>query len=83
MGAGIMNIEDDVLAKLLKQIANVDKTPEYEYWSSAVNMEKYLTANGDPPKTGHCWCTPREICNQYLRDIESGTLADSLKRLME
>lgn len=71
------------LIKLLKQIASVDKTPEYDYYSGDLKQERYLNANGISPKTGARWCTPREICNQYLRDIESGKLDQALKCLME
>ena len=67
-------MNENELTKLLKQIASTDKTPEYEYYPGTGKPEKYLNANGIPPETGQRWCTPREICNQCLRDIESGNL---------
>jgi hypothetical protein len=71
-------MNEDELTKLLKQIASTDKTPRYGYhkgWN-------YLNANDVSPEPGCAWCTPREICNKYLRDIEQGTLEDAVKRLM-
>lgn len=75
-------MDENELTKLLKQIASTDKTPDYAYYSETGESENYLNADGIPPKTGCRWCTPREICNQYLKDIKSDMLDDALKRLM-
>ena len=69
------------LIKLLKQIASADKTPEYDYHSEGVNSKRFLNANNVSPEIGARWCTPREICNQCLRDIESGKLDEEDKAL--
>ena len=68
-------ISEEALIKILTQISNVDKTHEYEYDTT--------NANGMAPKTGCRWCTPKEICQQYLRDIEAGLLDESIKQLMK
>lgn len=74
-----MNVKEAEVTRLLKQIISVDQTPDYSYFKG----KAYLNANGDPPKPGNCWCTPREICKQYLVDIERGTLDHALKCLMQ
>lgn len=75
-------MNEDELAKLLKQIASADKTPQYEY-SERQGSGNYLNAAGIRPKPGFKWCTPREICNAYLRDIRIGPLEAAIERLME
>lgn len=74
-------INEKQLEKILKQILSVDKTPEYEYYSEDDNTN-YLNGNEIAPKTGSRWCTPKEICCEYLRDINAGKLENSLKVLM-
>ena len=66
------------LTRLLEQIASMDQTPEYSYFKG----NAYLDANGDAPKPGSRFCTPREICKRYLTDIKNGTLEHSLKCLV-
>ena len=73
-------ISEDALIKILNQISNVDKSPDYEYF---VECEEYNNANGMAPKPGCRWCTPKEICQQYLRDIEHGRLDESIEQLMK
>jgi len=70
------------LKKLLKQIISVDKTPDYVDFSDEMDEDKFLNANKVAPKIACRWCTPREICNEWLKDIERGTLNDAVKLLM-
>lgn len=68
--------------KILKQIMNADKTPEYEYFSGDEDNKNYLNAAGIAPSTGMRWSTPKEICRVYLKDIQDGTLDEALESLM-
>jgi len=75
-------MNEDELKKILNQIRSVDKTPEYEYFSENNDDTNYLNADGVAPNTGCRWTTPRDICKTWLKDIESGNLKESFKKLM-
>jgi len=76
----IMN--EDEFKKILNQMLNADKTPEYEYFSGEGDNANYHNAMGKAPGTGGRWTTPRDMCKIWLRDIESGNLSKALKELM-
>lgn len=75
-------MNENELKKLLEQIASTDKTPDYVYFSDDMDEKRYLNAEGVAPKIASRWNTPREICNEWLKDIEAGTLDTALKCLM-
>lgn len=75
-------MNEDEFKKILNQIVNADKTPEYEYFSGDGDNANYRNANDEAPGTGCRWTTPRDICKIWLKDIESGNLDEALKDLM-
>ena len=79
----VRNMNEDEFEKILNQILNADKTPEYEYFQGNGDNENYRNAKGIAPDTGCRWTTPRDICKVWLKDIKSGTLDAALKDLMK
>jgi len=63
----VINMNENELTTLLKQIVSADKTIEYEYYPRVGESGRYLNANGIAPPVGCRWYTPRELCAEHLR----------------
>ena len=53
--------------KLLEDIIKVDRTGDYDYALRGKGKEEqYYNADGDAPRKGQRWLTPRELCQKEL-----------------
>ena len=52
--------------KFLEDIIKVDRTKDYDYVLRKRKEEQYYNADGDAPRKGQRWLTPRELCQKEL-----------------